>query len=163
MAGTILTGWRPGLAGEIVRAHAIYYAREWNFPAYFEAKLARELGDFLARLAPRDALLSAWDGETFLGSLAIDGSDAALAPGQAHLRWFITTDAARGRGIGGKLLAAGMAFLRQHDFASCYLTTFAGLDTARRLYEAQGFTLTDEQTAESWGTQVREQLFTWRR
>ena len=45
----IQKGWRPGLVGEIVRAHAIYYARDWNFPRYFEAKVAREMGEFLAR------------------------------------------------------------------------------------------------------------------
>jgi hypothetical protein len=56
-----------------------------------------------------------------------------------------------------------MDHLRRHDFASCYLTTFAGLDAARRLYEQAGFTLTHEEEADSWGTKVREQLFTWRR
>ena len=159
----IHSGWKPGLVGEVIRAHGTYYAREWNFPAYFEAKVAREMGEFLTRLADRDALLSAWDGATFLGSLTIDGTDPALDPGQAHLRWFIMTDAARGRGIGRQLVQAGMDHLRAHGFASCYLTTFAGLDAARRLYELAGFTLTSEQEAESWGTRVREQLFTWRR
>lgn len=163
MGQGVLAGWRPGLAGEIIRAHAIYYAREWNFPAFFEAKVARELGDFLARLAPRDALLSAWQGDEFLGSLAIDASDPALDPGQAHLRWFITTDAARGQGTGRALLAAAMDHLRREKFASCYLTTFAGLHTARSLYESHGFTLTHEEDAQSWGITVREQLFTWRR
>lgn len=156
-------GWQPGLVGEVVRAHGTYYAREWNFPAFFEAKVAREMGEFVARLADRDLLLSAWDGELFLGSLTIDGTDPALDPGQAHLRWFIMTDAARGRGLGRQLVQAGMDHLRAHGFASCYLTTFAGLDAARRLYEAAGFTLTHEEEAESWGTKVREQLFTWTR
>jgi ribosomal protein S18 acetylase RimI-like enzyme len=156
-------GWQPGLVGEVVRAHGTYYARDWNFPAFFEAKVAREMGDFLARLADRDLLLSAWDGETFLGSLTIDGTDPALAPGQAHLRWFIMSDAARGRGLGRQLVGEAMAHLRHHDFSSCYLTTFAGLDAARRLYEQAGFTLTHEEEAESWGSKVREQLFTWRR
>ena len=159
----IRRGWQPGLVGEVIRAHGTYYAREWNFPAYFEAKVAREMGEFLTRLADRDALLSAWDGATFLGSLTIDGTDPALDPGQAHLRWFIMTDAARGRGIGRQLVQAGMDHLRAHDFASCYLTTFAGLDAARRLYEQAGFTLAKEEEAESWGSKVREQLFTWRR
>ena len=159
----IQNGWRPGLVGEIIRAHGAYYARDWHFPAFFEAKVAREMGEFLARLADRDALLSAWDNETFLGALTIDGTDPALEPNQAHLRWFIMTDAARGRGIGRQLVQAGMDHLRRHDFASCYLTTFAGLDAARRLYEQAGFTLTHEEEADSWGTKVREQLFTWKR
>ena len=159
----IQRGWRPGLVGEVVRAHGSYYAREWNFGPFFEAKVAREMGEFLARLAPPDLLLSAWDGETFLGSLTLDATDPTLEPGQAHLRWFIMSDAARGRGLGRQLVQAGMDHLRANSFASCYLTTFAGLDAARRLYEQAGFTLTREEEAESWGTRVREQLFTWRR
>lgn len=49
MAVVIRRGWAPGLIGEIVHAHALYYAREWNFGAFFEAKAAREMGEFVAR------------------------------------------------------------------------------------------------------------------
>ncbi len=155
----IQRGWRPGLVGEVVRAHATYYAREWNFPKFFEAKVAREMGEFLARMGPRDALFSATANDAFLGSLTIDGSDPALPPNQAHLRWFITTDAARGQGTGRALMAAALAFLREQNFASCYLTTFAGLDAARRLYDTAGFVLTHQEEAESWGASVTEQTF----
>ena len=155
----IQRGWRPGLIGDIVRAHGTYYAREWNFPAFFEAKVARELGEFLARTTVRDALFSAETDKTFLGALTIDGSDPALPPNQAHLRWFITSDAARGQGTGRQLMAAALKFLREQKFASCHLTTFAGLNAARRLYDRAGFVLTDQQEAESWGTKVTEQRF----
>ena len=157
----IVAGWRPGLVGAVVRAHGEYYAREWNFGAFFEAKVAHQMGAFVQRYGVRDRLFSAWDGERFLGSLTIDGGDPALAEGEAHLRWFIMTDDARGRGIGRRLVEAGMGFLRDEGFASCYLTTFAGLDAARRLYEAAGFRLTAEAEAESWGTRVVEQEFRW--
>lgn len=152
-------GWRPGLIGNIVHAHATYYAREWDFPKFFEAKIAREMGEFLARMGPRDALFSATANDTFLGSLTIDGTDPALAPNQAHLRWFITTDAARGQGTGRQLIAAALDFLHEQKFSSCYLTTCAGLNAARRLYDTAGFILTDQQEAESWGTKVTEQTF----
>ena len=155
----IQKGWRPGLVGEIVRAHAIYYARDWNFPRYFEAKVAREMGEFLARTSDRDALFSAEADDAFQGSLTIDGSDPTLPPNQAHLRWFITTDAARGQGTGRHLMAATLEFLHEQQFASCYLTTFAGLDAARRLYDSAGFVLTEQVEAESWGTRVTEQTF----
>lgn len=156
-------GWRPGLVGAVVRAHGEYYAREWKFGAFFEAKVAAEMGAFVGRYGARDALFSAWEGEIFLGALTIDGGDPALAADEAHLRWFIMADAARGQGIGRQLMQTAMAFLREQGFATCYLTTFAGLDAARRLYDAAGFTLESEAEAQSWGTQVREQLFRWRR
>jgi len=153
-------GWRPGLIGEIVHAHGIYYAREWGFGAYFEAKVARELGEFVDRyVATTDRLFYVDRADRMLGAVTVDGGDPSLTPGQAHLRWFIVTDEARGSGHGRKLLDAAAAFLKSAGFASCYLTTFAGLDPARRLYEDAGFVLTREYEAETWGRSVREQRF----
>ena len=71
----IQKGWRPGLVGEIVRAHAIYYARDWNFPRYFEAKVAREMGEFLARTSDRDALFSAEADDAFVARARTLGCD----------------------------------------------------------------------------------------
>ncbi|MBD0275040.1 MAG: GNAT family N-acetyltransferase [Acetobacteraceae bacterium] len=154
-------GWVPGVVGEVVRAHAVFYAREWSFGPFFEAKVAREMGAFLQRYDPaKDRLFRAEDGDgRFLGALAVDGGDSELAEGVAHLRWFIAADGARGRGVGGALMRAGLAFLAEAGFRSCHLTTFAGLDTARRLYEGAGFVLAGEAEAESWGTRVAEQRF----
>ena len=157
-------GWVPGIVGEVVRAHAAFYARGWRFGPFFEAKAAREMGAFLSRYDPaRDRLFRAeaeGDGGRFLGSLTIDGGDPELAGGVAHLRWFIVADGARGRGVGGTLMRAGLHFLAGAGFRSCCLTTFAGLDPARRLYEGAGFVLSGESEAESWGTRVSEQRFT---
>jgi ribosomal protein S18 acetylase RimI-like enzyme len=156
-------GWVPGVVGEVVRAHAAFYAREWGFGPFFEAKVAREMGAFLQRHDPaKDRLFRAEDvegGGRFLGSLTVDGGDPELAEGVAHLRWFIVADGARGRGVGCALMRAGLAFLAEAGFRSCYLTTFAGLDAARRLYEGAGFVLAGETEAESWGTRVVERRF----
>lgn len=156
-------GWAPGLVGEVVRAHAVFYAREWCFGPFFEAKVAREMGAFLHRYDPaRDRLFRAEaEGGRFLGSLTIDGSDPdGAAAGAAHLRWFIVSDEARGKGVGGALMRAGLQFLAEAGFRSCYLTTFAGLHSARRLYEEAGFVLAGESPAENWGSRVSEQRFT---
>lgn len=155
-------GWTAGIVGEVVRAHAVFYAREWCFGPFFEAKVARELSAFLLRYDPgRDRIVRAEaEGGRFLGSLTVDGSDPALAAGVAHLRWFIVADGTRGRGVGDALLRAGLGFLAEAGFRSCYLTTFAGLDAARRLYERAGFVLAGETEAESWGSRVAEQRFT---
>jgi ribosomal protein S18 acetylase RimI-like enzyme len=122
------------------------------------------MGAFLQRHAPAtDRLFRAedeGDGGRFLGSLTVDGGDPDLAAGVAHLRWFIVADGARGRGVGGALMRAGLDFLAEAGFRSCFLTTFAGLDAARRLYEGAGFVLAGEAEAGSWGTRVVEQRFT---
>ncbi len=157
---TVSEGWRAGAIGDVAGCHARYYAAAWGFGAYFEIKVASELAAFVDRYDPaRDLLLTAYEADRFLGSIVIDGSDPELPPGHGHLRWFIMSDEARGRGVGGALMARAMAFLEGAGFASCYLTTFAGLDAARRLYERHGFRLVSEQAAQSWGTEVREQRF----
>ncbi|MGZ0188109.1 MAG: GNAT family N-acetyltransferase [Alphaproteobacteria bacterium] len=158
MTVEISTGWRPGIIGNVVTAHAQYYAREWGFGPIFEAKVAEEMAEFIHRYdVARDCLFAATSVDGFLASLTIDGTDAELAEGQAHLRWFITSDLARGTGIGGRLMEGAMTFLQTTGFSSCYLTTFAGLEPARKLYERHGFVLTTEEEAKSWGVTVREQ------
>ena len=156
----ICAGWTPGLIGYAVATHARYYAREWSFGPVFEAKVAAGMADFVARYNPaRDALLwASVDGE-IAGTITIDGSDPALPEGQAHLRWFIVSDSARGLGIGRRLFDAALTHLEEAGFTSCYLTTFAGLDPARRLYESAGFALREEAEDENWGTRVTEQVF----
>ena len=157
-------GWAPGVVGEVVRAHAAFYAREWGFSPFFEAKVAREMGDFLFRYDPaKDRLIRAEDegnSGCFLVSLTIDGGDPEFADGVAHLRWFIVADGARGRGVGGALMREALGFLAGAGFRSCFLRTFAGLHPARHLYEGAGFVLDRESEAESWGTRVVEQRFT---
>ena len=166
MSGSVTVlrhGWVPGIIGEVVRAHAAFYAREWGFGPFFEAKVAREMGAFLQRYDPaRDCLFRAEDaggGGRFLGALTVDGGDPKLEEGVAHLRWFIVADGARGRGVGGALMRTGLDFLAEAGFRSCFLATFAGLDAARRLYEGAGFVPDGEAEAESWGTRVVEQRF----
>lgn len=156
----IHAGWTPGLIGYTVATHARYYAREWGFGPVFEAKVAQGMADFVARYHPeRDALLwAAVDGE-LAGTITIDGSDPELPEGRAHLRWFIVSDFARGMGVGRRLFNRALMHLEACHFSSCYLTTFAGLDPARRLYESAGFALQAEADGESWGTRVTEQVF----
>lgn len=159
---SVVSGYSPGLIGEIIRLHGVYYEREWNFDPIFEAGCATRLGDFLKRLAPeKDRIFSVWEKERVLGSVIIDGSNPELDPNQAHLRFFIVADSARGKGIGKALIAAATDFL-----SGCYetakLETFAGLDTARALYEAAGFKLAEEWETDKWGPIIREQRFEWR-
>lgn len=154
---TLHRGPCPGLIGEIAATHGRYYAREWGFGAVFEAKVAWDCAEFMLRAGEDDLILSASAGDRFAGSLILDTHDPE-APGLSHLRWFIVTDAAGGRGLGRRLMGEAMTWLDTQDLG-CFLTTFAGLDVARRLYEAHGFHLTHEDTGETWGSPVTEQRF----
>jgi GNAT superfamily N-acetyltransferase len=164
MSGTgsirIDDGYRPGAIGRIAELHATYYSRHWNFGLFFERKVATELSEFLGRFdTASDGLWLAVDGESIVGSIVIDG---VHGDGEgAHLRWFILDPAYHGRKIGRKLIGAAMDFCRRCGFPRVYLWTFAGLDSARRLYEAHGFTLAKEQKARQWGRTLQEQMFEW--
>jgi len=161
---TIAQGPRPGVLEAVVTMHAAYYSRAWGFGPFFETKVGREFAEFLSRYdASHDCVLLALDGDTIVGSLIVDGGEATAATRGAHLRWFVVDEAQQGRGVGKALMTAAKDFIASAGFARCYLTTFAGLDPARALYERAGFKLAEETRSETWGTVVTEQLFVWTR
>jgi GNAT superfamily N-acetyltransferase len=148
----------PGAIGRIVELHGVYYASAWGFGAFFEAKVARELADFITRFdTKRDGIWTVDVEGRIGGSIAIDGSGAG--DGGAHLRWFILDERLRGRGIGARLLAEAVDFCRGTGQKRVSLWTFAGLDAARRLYELAGFRLVEERRGRQWGVEVTEQRF----
>lgn len=151
-------GYKPGLIGQIVSLHATYYAREYGFGQPFESKVAAGLAEFANRLhSPRNAIWTvALDGQ-IAGSVAIDGED--MGQGVAHLRWFILSDQLRGNGVGQSLLSSALQFCDQSGFDTTQLWTFKGLDTARHLYEKNGFVLAKEAPDCTWGPEMMEQLF----
>lgn len=154
----IAEGYRPGLIAGVVGLHAEYYSRHWGFGLTFEAKVAAELAAFLQACDPqRDLVLAAWEGDRLVGSIVIDRS--VTGGGGAHLRWFIVGEEARGGGLGRVLMSRAMRFCEERGYDPVWLTTFSGLDAARRLYEAAGFRLAGESEEDQWRGGVREQRF----
>jgi GNAT superfamily N-acetyltransferase len=153
----IVEGYRPGAIGRIAEMHGRYYAREWDFGVFFEAKVARESAEFFERMDPAtDRVWLVLAGSRIMGSLVVDGGEDPS--GAAHLRWFVLDDGCRGAGVGAELMRRAAEFCDARG-VGCYLTTFAGLDAARALYERFGFVLTEETSAETWGRMVSEQRF----
>ncbi|WP_417414933.1 GNAT family N-acetyltransferase [Hoeflea sp.] len=151
-------GYRPGALGGVLGLHMDYYAGQWGFGQAFETKLAGELSEFLARLDPaRDLFLTAWRGDVLAGSISMDISGGG--PDGAHLRWFVVSDSERGSGLGKQLMRRAIDHADRVAGGPVWLTTFAGLDAARALYERHGFTLSAQNDADQWQGGVREQLF----
>jgi GNAT superfamily N-acetyltransferase len=149
--------WVPGAIGDIAALHARHYAASHGFGAVFEAKVAHDLGEFLAQLNPARDLFRCVEAEgRVLGSIALDGGEAGLPPGTAHLRWFILDAALRGEGLGRRLLAEALAKARAAGFARVFLWTLDGLPAAERLYAEAGFRLAEEITGRQWGRPVTE-------
>ncbi|MGH1480758.1 MAG: GNAT family N-acetyltransferase [Geminicoccales bacterium] len=155
---TVKEGYMPSLIGRIVEMHARYYSRTVGFGAIFESKVAGGLADFIPRLErPGSAIWSLEDQEKILGSIAIDGEGAGRDV--AKLRWFLIDDAVRGQGFGQALMDKALTFCDDQAFDAVELSTFKGLDAARRLYERHGFVLTSEQPGDQWGPVMLEQTF----
>jgi GNAT superfamily N-acetyltransferase len=154
----IALGYAPGAIGRITELHGSYYHRHSGFGLYFESKVATELAEFARRYdSARDGLWLALHDGRIEGSIAIDGIEAGSEG--AHLRWFIVSDALRGKGGGGKLIGAALDFCRVREYPKVYLSTFEGLNAARHLYEKHGFRLTRQQRGNQWGAEVNEQRF----
>ena len=152
------SGYVPGSIGRISELHGTYYYDHWRFGVYFEAKVATELSEFLARFdEKRDGIWLATVNNRIEGSIVIDGIHA-LDKG-AHLRWFILSDVLRGKGAGRQLLDMAINFCKIKGYKMIYLWTFEGLNSARHLYEDVGFRLIKQQSGLQWGTEVNEQYF----
>lgn len=153
----IYSGYQPGVIGQITTLHASYYANHWDFGSYFEAKVATELASFVKRFKPeQDLLLTVQVKQKIEGSIIIDG---ATHQEGVQLRWFILSDALRGKGYGRKLIRQAIEFCQEKEYPTIYLWTFEGLPAARKLYEEAGFKLIKENKGNQWGREVTEQQF----
>lgn len=160
MSVEIIDSYRPGTIGAITALHARYYSEHWGFGLYFEATVASEVAAFMMRFNPEtDGLWLAHLDDEIVGSIVVDGGEPDAAKLGAHIRVFILDDRFRGQGIGKTLMRRAVEFCDARAYARSYLTTFEGLDDARRLYEAFGYRLVEEGSDRTWGVEVNEQLF----
>jgi GNAT superfamily N-acetyltransferase len=154
----IARGYTSGSLGRVAELHGTYYHQHWGFGLFFEARVAVELAEFLQRYdEKRDGFWTVWADGRLEGSITIDGIKAATEG--AHLRWFIVSDALRGKGAGNMLIDAAISFCRNKGYRNLYLWTFEGLGAARHLYEKGGFKLVAEHRGTQWGKEVTEQRF----
>lgn len=157
---SIRIGPRPGDLGTVLAMHGELYAREYDFDERFEAHVAHGLAAFAAALGEaRDepGVEPGWlwvaerDGET-VGTVALtDEGD-----GVAQLRWFLVDPAARGGGVGRKLLHALLDHARERGFGRVKLWTVDPLETAARLYLDAGFRCTERKSVRQWGQRLDE-------
>lgn len=158
----VIEGNCPGLVGEIVRWHGLYYVGTLGWPQIFETLCAEQLAEIARHLGERDDVtaFSAWqggDGREFLGSVVMDAR-----PGErvgSRLRFYIASDSARGKGVGSGLLARALAWSERRGDPCVWLTTVAGLGASAHLYKKFAFELRDEHIDRTWGSEHREQLW----
>ena len=156
-----LTGYAPGAFGWCVGLHGSWYAENAGFGRDFEIAVATGMAEFLERDGVRgNRAVFARDDSGWLGTASIDLDRAE--DGLAKLRWVIVEARARGLGVGRAVLTAVLDHARDAGADGVFLDTFAGLDAARRLYEAAGFELVGEAETDQYGPVVIGQRFEMR-
>ncbi|HLZ71973.1 MAG TPA: GNAT family N-acetyltransferase [Dehalococcoidia bacterium] len=147
---------RPGDLGRVTEQHGVLYAAEYSFDHTFEAYVAQSLAEFALTLpAAGSRIWLAEDNGRLVGSVGILRREHDAA----QLRWFLVDPAARGQGLGQRLLDEALAFCRASEYTSVYLWTVSLLTAAGRRYRAAGFRKTEEQTHALWGTVVTEERY----
>ena len=152
---SVRTELAPGDLGRVVMLHGEIYAREYGFDPSFEAYVAGPLAEFALSRSERERIWIAERAGELVGSIAIVTS----TPDVAQLRWFLVHPAARGHGVGKRLLGEAVAFSRSAGYRSILLWTVSALEAAAALYTAAGFRLSEANSAVRWGREVIEQRY----
>jgi GNAT superfamily N-acetyltransferase len=135
----------------VVQQHGEIYAREYGWDSSFEALVAQIAGEFLQKFQPEweRCWIAELHGER-MGSIFVVRKSASVA----QLRLLILSPAARGLGLGGKLVDECIAFARRKGYKKMVLWTNSDLVAARAIYAKRGFQLVKSEPHESYGKQL---------
>jgi DNA-binding MarR family transcriptional regulator/predicted N-acetyltransferase YhbS len=133
---------RPGDIGWIVHRHGVLYSRDYGWNANFEGFVAEIAGKFAqSHDASREHCWIAERHGDIIGSVFLMRQDDQVA----KLRLLYVEPAARGLGVGRRLVEQCLHFARSAGYRRIVLWTNDSLTSARRIYEAAGFRLVAEE------------------
>ena len=148
---------RPFVAADrdwLVAQHRDHYAQAEGFDASFGVLVAQIVDDFLADHDPeRERGWIAWQGGERLGCIFCVALDAQTA----KLRLFLLVEAARGKGLGRRMLDTCMGFARARGYARMQLWTHESHRAAGTLYARTGWELVSSRPVVSFGQPLVEQ------
>ena len=139
----------PGDMGTVVHLHGRIYAQEYGWDERFEALVAGIVARFVERFDPRRerCWIAEKDAEV-VGSVFLVQRSRTVA----QLRLLIVDPAARGLGIGERLVDECVRFARATGYRRITLWTQSILLAARSIYAAKGFRLVAKHRHPGFGT-----------
>ncbi|MCM2561406.1 GNAT family N-acetyltransferase [Lutimaribacter sp. EGI FJ00015] len=156
MNDIVLRDLAIGDAGWLIQQHAELYARDEGFDASFEALVAEILANYIRDHDPAcERAWIAWHGDVRLGSIFC----VRLDEDTAKLRLFLTVPAARGTGLGQRLLDECTAWARARGYTRMQLWTHESHKAACALYQRNGWRCIAQEPVHNFGVDLVEQ--TW--
>ena len=142
---------RPGDIGWVISRHGALYAEEYGYNHRFEALVAKVAGAFLENHDPaRERCWIAERDGANIGSVFLVSESDELA----RLRLLIVEPAARGLGVGKRLVEECISFARTAGYRRITLWTNDVLKAARGIYAAAGFRMVASEPDNDFGPRI---------